>query len=252
MSLLDLKKKFVSFVFQPSCFFCGSEIQSSNHVCTDSSQIACDACYDNIVGTCLNRCYTCGVETNPLNPFGSRCNLCRGQDFKFERAFAIGTYRDQLRQCILDLKRGFEEKKAFQLGILLGDLSDKLDLPSDIDIVVPVPSHWRRRISRRGLHVADTLADGFCRSTGLKKNRSLLKCTRHTQKQSKLRPAQRIKNVRGAFQINNKISLSNVRILLLDDVMTSGATVNECARLLLRSGAETVSVAVAARATGVS
>lgn len=253
VSLLDLKKKFVSFVFQPSCFFCGSEITKLNSTdCdSDSSQIVCGQCYDEIVGLCLSRCYTCGAEAHPLNPFGSRCRCCRSQNYKFERAISIGTYKKQLRQCIIDVKRGSEERKAFQLGILLGELSEKFDLPV-IDCVVPVPSHWRRRLSRRGVHIADTIADGFCRTTGLKKYRRLLKCTRHTQKQSKLRPGQRIKNVRGAFQVDDRMQLSNMRVLLLDDVMTSGATVNECSRLLLRSGAQSVFVAVAARATGVS
>ena len=199
----------------------------------------------------MNRCYTCGAQINPLNPFGSRCSQCQGQDYRFDRVFAIGAYQGRLRQCILDVKRGSEERKAFQMGIFMGELFDKFAVP-EVDVVVPVPSHWIRRISRRGVHIADTIADGFCRSTGMKKLRCLLKCTRQTQKQSKLRPAQRIKNVRGAFKISDNQSLSNLRILLLDDVMTSGATVNECSKLLLRSGAASVFVAVAARATGVS
>lgn len=67
-----------------------------------------------------------------------------------------------------------------------------------------------------------------------------------------MRPAQRIKNVRGAFEATKQDDIRNRRILLLDDVMTSGATVIECSKVLMRNGAESVFVAVAARATGVS
>ena len=253
MSLLKLKQKFISFVFQPTCCFCDSQIQQFENELTpsESSQIVCDRCYEQTLGCGLDRCYFCGTETNPLNPFGSRCSACRHWNSKFERVIAIGKYRDHLRTSILNIKRESNDTKAFQIGMLLGHLFDKRESPQDFDAVVPVPSHWRRRLSRKGFHVTDTMAQGFSRSTKLRV-KNILKCTKYTGKQSKLRPNQRIRNVRGAFKIAPKIDLSNLRIVLLDDVMTSGATINECTKMLLKGGVQSVFVAVAARGTGIS
>ena len=163
----------------------------------------------------------------------------------------MGHYSKRIKSTILDIKRDSNDVKAFQVGQLLCQICEKLDLPDTIDCVVPVPSHWKRRLGRRGLHVADVMAEGFCRSTSLPKH-SLLKCCRFTKKQAKLRPNGRIKNVRGAFAVADGKSVQDMQILLLDDVMTTGATVSECVRVLLDAGASKVFVAVAARATGIS
>ena len=263
MTLLDLKRKFLGFVFQPACCFCdcttgaaenkhlnagsaGQSGQSGDDICV------CDNCYSDVVGSTLDRCYFCGTETNPYNPFGSRCRDCRHLNAKFERAISIGTYQGKLKRTILDVKRDSDDVKAYQLGAFLGSMSNKFDLPENIDCVVPIPSHWRRRMSRRGFHITDVIADGFSKSTGIRKNGKLLKCSRFIKKQAKMRPAQRIKNVRGAFVVPRQNDVLNRRILLLDDVMTSGATVTECSKVLMRNGAESVFVAVAARAIGIS
>ena len=164
---------------------------------------------------------------------------------------SAGHYSNELKSTILEIKRDNNDIKAFQIGSLLGQICEKLDLPDTIECVVPVPSHWFRRLGRKGFHVADVLAEGFCRHVGLSKL-AALNCARFTKKQAKLRPGARIKNVKGAFKINPRKSVQNMQVLLLDDVMTTGATMNECAKVLLDAGASKVFVAVAARATGIS
>jgi len=263
VTLLDLKRKLLGFVYQPACCFCdcatrlGENKQRTTSPADQSDQswddiYVCDHCFGDVVGSTLDRCYFCGTETNPYNPFGSRCRDCRHLNAKFERAFSIGAYRGKLKRTILDVKRDSDDVKAYQLGTFLGSMSNKFDLPENIDCVVPIPSHWRRRMSRRGFHITDVIADGFSKSTGIRKNGKLLKCSRFIKKQAKMRPAQRIKNVRGAFVVPKQNDVMNKRILLLDDVMTSGATVTECSKVLMRNGAESVFVAVAARSIGIS
>lgn len=256
VSLQKLKRKILGFVYQPACCFCNRQFdangRSSEHDRADDDVFVCASCCEQTVGLPLDRCYFCGAETNPYNPFGSRCRDCRHLNAKFDRAISIGAYQGRLKQTILDIKRDSDDVKAFQLGVFLGSISHKFDLPNDIEWVVPVPSHWRRRMSRRGFHITDVIADGFCKSTGIRKNTKLLKCERFIKKQAKMRPAQRTKNVRNAFTAPDVKSIRDSRILLLDDVMTSGATVSECSKVLARAGAESVFVAVAARAIGIS
>ncbi len=251
--LSKLKQQLVSFVFQPTCCFCDRQFDvESRNIASDFESLVCDSCWQLVTTSQFDRCYFCGAEINPLNLFGSRCRLCRNWTHKFERAIAIGNYRDRLKNVIVEIKSEINEIKALQLGKILGEYSDTFDLPTEIDFVAPVPSHWRRKWSRSGLHVAGVIAEGYCQATRLKNLPNLLKCSRFTKKQSKLRPQQRIKNVKNAFKLNYKPDLRGRRVLVIDDVMTSGATVNECTKLLLRAGVESVFVAVAARATGVS
>ena len=252
MSLASVKEKLISFVFQDTCCFCGQAINGQDRaMAQDVASIACNTCFEQVVGNPLDRCYHCSAQTTFENPFGSRCRICRNWPDHFERAFAIGHYCDAVKSTVLEIKRDSNDIKAYQLGKLLGLICAKFDMPDTVDGVVPVPSHWRRRFGRRGFHVSDVIAEGFCQFTGLTKIPAL-KCQRFTKKQAKLGPAGRIKNVRGAFAVNSRTSFKDRQILLLDDVMTSGATVSECAKILTKAGASAVFVAVAARATGIS
>ncbi len=255
----NLKRKLLHFVFQPTCCFCGdeaprgSEQEAIRNVAAESVEVEiCSRCYENVINLAADRCYYCGNEAHPLNPFGSRCRICRHWNAKFDRAVAVGVYRGLLKDSILEIKRDCNDVKAQQIGSLLGEVAEKFDLPANIDCVVPVPSHWRRRMGRRGFHVADVMADGFCQVTGFRKNSQVLKCVRYTRKQAKLRPGQRTKNVRGAFNVPKPDAIRDKRVVLLDDVMTSGATIIECSKVLMEAGANSVFVTVAARAAGMS
>ena len=245
---IRIREKLISFVFQNTCCLCNEII---NEIASSDDQITCTQCRQHCFGNLLDRCYFCCAPTTLENPFGSRCRICRNWSSGFERVMAAGHYTGRTKAAILEIKRDCNDIKALQMGKLMGSICEKLDLPDTINCVVPVPSHWYRRMGRRGFHVADVMAEGFCRYTGLPKS-TLLNCSRFTKKQAKLRPNARIKNVRGAFTLKARKSVQDMQILLLDDVMTTGATASECAKILLKAGASQVFVAVAARATGIS
>ena len=113
-----------------------------------------------------------------------------------------------------------------------------------MDALVPVPLQGRRRRAR-GSNQAELLARELGRWTKLPVETRWLKRVKDTPSQTGLTPAQRVENVRGAFATKNK--LDRKRILLIDDVCTTGATLNACARILKRAGAETVQAVTAAR-----
>jgi len=119
---------------------------------------------------------------------------------------------------------------------------------SEADALVPVPLHWRRLWGRR-FNQSATLANTISGATGVPVLHGALKRVRPTPQQVGLSKTQRADNVQGAFRVpdEHKAALAGRRLLLIDDVLTSGATVDTCARALLKAGAAHVDVLVFAR-----
>jgi ComF family protein len=115
------------------------------------------------------------------------------------------------------------------------------------DVVIPVPMHWTRRV-RRGTNGPETVAEYLARKLRVPFTTRLLLRSRRTQRQADLPPGNRFRNVRRAFRLDESYHLEGVCVLLVDDVLTTGATCGEAARVLLEAGAAQVAVAVVARA----
>lgn len=255
------KDSLLSLVYPNRCFLCQHII--SQH--TDSPLIQqgveqaeyCHDCYEEVCGDLIDRCYTCGATTNINNPFGTRCRLCRDLRLYFERAIAIGDYRGLLQQKVVQMKRQWNDTTAIQFGKLLASLLDKFDIPENIDLIVPVPTHWTRRLQRKGFHGSYLVAEGVRKQTGWRLASGVLKLRHRTKKQGTLSIRQRYQNVKSAFTAGQpgqqgRNSLQDMRVLLVDDVMTSGATASEASRAMIQAGAKRVFVAVVARGAGVS
>jgi ComF family protein len=125
------------------------------------------------------------------------------------------------------------------------------ELLGEADLLVPVPLHWRRGWSRR-FNQSGALARVIERQTGVKMASEALRRVRPTEQQVGLSRAQRASNVQGAFRVapDRKADIAGRRVVLIDDVLTSGATVDACARALLRARAAQVDVLVFARVVG--
>ena len=149
------------------------------------------------------------------------------------------------------MKKPSFEPLALVGGIQLGQRVVQSLSPDLPDTVVPVPNHWTRRILRR-TSGAEVLAQAVARQIGLPCRLWSVRRKRITSKQGMLNWSARRKNVRGAFTLRDTSWLKNKHVLVVDDVMTSGATVAEIARLLRGAGATGVSIAVVARGTGAS
>jgi ComF family protein len=195
-----------------------------------------------------------------------RCSFCATMKFKFVQTTVLGEYRDMLQQLVLESKQTTGSTLCFSLGGLLGERilqtsvggSTTISAESDLveeswiqripDVVCSVPMHWRRRFKRK-INGPDIIATGVARVVARPVNLKLLKCTRLPKKQGTLSRGQRQKNVKSSYAVNvgEARRFIGKRVLLVDDVMTSGATLNELSRLLLRNGIESVSVAAIAR-----
>ncbi len=179
---------------------------------------------------------------HPLDGEG-RCRLCRAGRFGFDAAFAYASYEGRLRDLIHLFKYGGVETLAGPLGRML-----MLAYPrrQSFDLVVPMPMHWWRRW-RRGFNQAQLLGAEVGRRAGVPVEKVVRRC-RRTSSQAGLSRKQRRRNVEGAFAVQRPERVRGKRVLLVDDVLTTGSTAGACARALKEAGAAYVAVLALARA----
>ena len=202
-------------------------------------------------------CSICGERL--VSPFAfrdtqgePRCGLCRRLEQPFARAAAYGSYETGLRELIHMLKYQQVRPAASVLGRMLAEVVANLQ-PGWGDaylLVVPVPL-FPAKLRQRGFNQAELIARAALKLSSSRERYALcgavLERARDTQSQTGLTPHQRRANLRGAFRVKDPDMISGREVLLVDDVLTTGATASECARVLRRAGAARVWVATVAR-----
>jgi ComF family protein len=204
--------------------------------------------------TGLGGCARCG-DALEGNETAALCRACRLAPPPFERAVAFGVYRGRLKDAIHALKYDGLHPAARGLGAMLAGAIGQLagETPGEM-LVTPVPLH-RRKQAQRGFNQAWALAGEALRI--LRRSHpqwrltfapGLLARVRATESQAGLTPRQRRLNVRAAFAVTNPAAVKDKNILVIDDIMTTGATARAAARAFMRAGANAVWVATLARA----
>jgi ComF family protein len=191
-------------------------------------------------------CPRCAARVGPFAVTDGSCAACRADPVPFEATVRLGPYDGPLREAVLRLKSSRNEGLAELLGERLAEVHAARLRALAADAVVPVPLYWWRRL-RRGYNQSAAVARGLGQRLGVRCRTYWLWQVRPTRPQKALSAAQRRDNVRGAYRASAR--LDGRHVLLVDDVMTTGATAAEAARALVRAGAR-VSVAVLARAEG--
>ena len=169
--------------------------------------------------------------------------MCRRGLRGFDAAYSFGFYEDELRDLIHLFKYGRIQTLAKPLGRLL---ASALPREQGFDAIVPMPLHWRKRW-RRGFNQSALLSREIGRRTHVPVTNALRR-VKDTAAQAGLTNAKRRLNVSGAFRARNTTALRGKRVLLIDDVMTTGATAASCARALKMAGAAEVTLLTLARA----
>jgi ComF family protein len=177
----------------------------------------------------------------PLDEQGL-CALCRLGLTGFDTVYTFGSYEETLRQLIHLFKYSQVRPLARPLGALL---ARAIPREHRFDLIIPMPLHWRKRWSR-GYNQSELLAREISRRWGVPLSKPVRR-VKATAPQAGLTHSKRRLNVRAAFAVRKGTSLAGLRVLLIDDVVTTGATASACAQTLKRAGASHVAVAAIAR-----
>ncbi len=228
----------LEFFLPRLCLFCGAGVGET------AAQAVCPECEAKIEWVASPLCPCCGLVFEARDGSDRLCGDCQTQAPPFARARAAALYDPDgpVGQAIKRLK--FNGQMAY-LPLLQSWLKQPgcLELVADADLLLPVPLH-PRRLKARGFNQALLLAQGFKdRPLG----REVLIRERFTVPQVGLNPKERRDNVKGAFAVPQPAAVKGKKILLIDDLYTTGATARECARVLRRAGAARVEVLTVAR-----
>jgi len=235
--LLRIGRAVVDGVLPPRCLACGETVGAPDALC--------GRCWGAITFFTPPWCAACGTPFP--HPMGedALCGACASGRRSWDRARAVLRYDKHSRHLVLGLKHGDRTHVVGAFGRWMHRAGG--EVLADADLLVPVPLHWTRLLQRR-YNQAALLAQAIRAAGGPQVAADWLIRRRRTPAQGHLGPAARERNVRGAFAIQRRRSFAGKRVVVIDDVMTTGATVEECARVLKRAGAASVSVLTLARA----
>ncbi|MEK9627666.1 MAG: ComF family protein [Nitrospinota bacterium] len=227
----------LNLFFPQNCIFCGGGLR-------EGGEFLCRACFKDISFINSPMCSICGVPADisydfPREDFS--CGLCRKSTYQFDHARSLGHYDTVLRELI----HHFKYQK--QLGVL-SDIEDLLNIYfSKVTgnysgfTVSPIPLHFNK-MRERGFDQAFLLARQVAGILHAPLESALLRRVSSTSTQVTKARAERAQNIKGAFEVNRPENVVGKKILLVDDVFTTGATANEAAKILKKSGAEKVYV----------
>lgn len=225
-------------ILPPRCLSCGVQVMAPGALC--------GACWDRVCFLTRPCCATCGFPFAYDQGDGALCAACLATPPLFSRMRAAIAYDDASRDFVLAFKHGDRTEQARPLANWL--FRAGRDILADADLIVPVPLE-RWRLFRRRYNQSALLAQAIARQSGVPAALDLLERHRRTRSQGRLSIAQRRRNVAGAFRVHARWRgrLARRRLVLVDDVYTTGATVEACSRALLRAGAADVDVLTLAR-----
>ncbi len=204
----------------------------------ETDNALCKNCWDELLFcTAGDYCRRCGRDASRFALVDGDCPDCQGKQIHFDRIARSGVYGDALQQMILSFKKGRTELDS-TLGFLANSALQGSGFTNDIDFFVPVPLHWTRRLVR-GYNQALVLAKKLKHPTA-KISTELVRIRRTKVQPAMASPAARARNVAGAFAVRREHNFAGRKICLVDDIKTTGATLNECAKTLKDAGASKV------------
>jgi ComF family protein len=204
----------------------------------ETDENLCRDCWDELLAcTGGDYCRRCGRDAGKFALLEGSCPDCQGKEISFDRIARAGVYSHSLQEMILSFKNGRTELDSV-LGFLAKSALQGGGFGDQIDLFVPVPLHWSRRLAR-GYNQSYVLA-GRLKSTTAKISTNLVRIRRTKSQPAMASPAARARNVAGAFAVRYGHDFAGRKICLVDDIKTTGATLNECAKTLKQAGASKV------------
>jgi ComF family protein len=226
-------------IYPPACLGCDADLD-------EFRDGFCSRCLNEMIRVASPACLRCAASVGPYVDTRQGCLECRRRRLQFDTALRLGLYDGRLRQVCLSFKAVTNEMLGPALARLFLKHQAHTLRSSGASMVVAVPLHFLRRLTR-GFNQAETLARYLAHELQLPHRSRILKRIRKTLPQSELKRDDRLTNVHGAFRARRVADLRGATVLLVDDILTTGATCSEAARALKSAGAARVVVAVVAR-----
>lgn len=217
----------LSIIYPNRCIGCGEILKAGNN------RWVCDDCRYHFEIRDYKKCNVCGR----IIYHRGNCRICNSEKIYFDKGYSVFEYKEAVRNAI----REFKYKGMFRYGEFFGKIMAeyaKNNIKTKFDYVTAVPLHCKRYRSR-GYNQSEILAKAVAEALGAEYKELLIRHI-NTKPQNSLDRKERIKNIKGAFLIKDEISVANKNILIIDDIFTTGSTVNECSKVLKSNKASKV------------
>lgn len=239
---------FLRMLYPPRCLVCDEF----------SEKALCSSCLSQLKLIIPPVCKLCGKPYDALAHASPLCSDCKSTKRWFDWCRCAVSYEGVARMMVFKLKYSGEFRLSVEMAKFMADALDRFARQSDeelirnfaFDLIIPVPLH-KARLRERGFNQAELIAQSLSELIGIPSDSSLLVRTRETKPQFELSPKERWVNVRDAFRLTHPDAVFNKAIIIVDDVMTVGATLNECAKAV-RVGKPKIIIALAFARGGVS
>jgi len=233
-------KAFLDILFPPLCHVCRCFLAEPTEI------HLCDGCREKIIPVSSPLCLICGLPFATENGSDHTCGQCLTTRRPFTGARAAARFEGPLQELIHRFKYGKKVHLSRPLGLLTAAALGDVPPAFSADFIVPVPLH-RTRLRERGFNQSQLIGRVLAKSWKIPLSVNNLRRIRWTTPQTGLSAAERERNIRGAFSVARPDRFIDKRLLLVDDVYTTGSTVTECAKTLCRYGAKEVYVVTVAR-----
>lgn len=233
--------KIINLIYPASCQLCETKTRAWD-------QNLCNDCLKKIKKRLPPFCLKCGRQLPGEPEMQDICIDCKKDNLYFDRVFSVFYYDEAFKKLV----HNFKYKKITGLTKEFVEWTlafmKEYNIGKESNLIMSIPMHPARLFIRE-LNPSHILAKNIAKKTGIQYSGSLLKKIKNTTAQSKLKRQKRLENIKNSFSIEKKASsmVFHKRILLVDDLFTTGSTVNECARILKAQGASYVEVITLAR-----
>jgi ComF family protein len=234
--------RIINLLYPAHCYACGEKIIAWN-------QNICNACLKKIKRRLPPFCAKCGRQISGEPEAKYVCSDCKNGELYFDRAFSVFYYDGILKKLVHDFKYNKMTALSKEFVESIIDFMKGYQIGIHTEMAVSIPMH-PFRLFKREINPSEILAKNIAKKLGLCYSGNILKKTKNTLPQSNLSRIERIKNLKESFSLqkNKEPAIKGKNILLVDDLFTTGSTVNECAKVLKKAGAGYIEVITLARA----
>lgn len=240
---MSLLSNLLDIIYPQRCHICMDFLDDTHRENPD----LCNTCFTSFKDITHPFCSICGIPFKSKVEEDHLCEKCLVKRPFYDEIRAPYLYEESLMKAIQRMKYSGKSYIVKSVGPLLGIFAKKWinDITEDM-IIIPVPLH-KKRLKQRGFNQSVLLAKVISPMLSVETDFFTLKRIKHTDSQTGLNLKQRKKNMKGAFEVSGKKNIKDKKIILVDDVATTGNTINECARVLKKAGCKKVSGLVLAR-----